>query len=1109
MRSAYRANDAARHIISRHEDLLGYPCDASLMVGFCGQVAWAHNEGVKANLFDRDVSRPGLFVRPAQEETGGFEFFDLTRNKITIERALSFSPRNDAPLTLAFSDLYKPRGGMGAPSEDEYTARLRSMLVPGATIDGQVVANDPLSGVPQLIYGVLPHLDAQGDIVMLEVEPEDAPRPSDDLAGIVGGTHTPTSDPAPPSGSGAPLASPSGGGASSVVGTPPSPTPAPPLPAPRGRRHAPSRPPRPPPSASESDIAAVALSRNSVLYFDKFPLHTSITVDPAGKEPAAGHIPSLSRLRLLRYASSRTLAEFFEAHPGTRAEARQDLLWDVQRDITRIQAPTQALPALVARVSSLFSPKRRPHGWVEPHDAEYEAWITMMELRLRPKPLHGRVLRVLTSPSSPAPHPEHGDTMRLAHQQRQELDRLDGLEDQPPFNVPSDFERLTACPGDPRLYAPAYLAAEAIARAGAVADYSEDPDGPQFGPSFHIPPSAVIFAAFGVDTDADPTPQVTGPTPVVTPPTPGGPQPAGTDPRAIPPPNVKAAMALPGFRDEHGWYAAMLKELNRVKNFKAWKVVSVGEMKRNERKYPGKVSLGFIVSVLTCKSNPDGGEIFNKFRIAVAESKGTELSVGQTYSSCADDISNRVITAIGPSIRAHQTTIDVGGAYYFGIPPTMEEGGRLLYAVMPPWLHAFGCDSDGTPYTTYGADGTRNVLLIQGNMPGRADAGNIWQKRFDTFLRGYGLRQLATDRRVWVLKSVRGILIIHDHVDDSRLTCTTPEARSHFYLAWAAEFNSAPESSELNEAFTGLRHREVRPGATEITCKAVIHSLVDLIAPFKEFFSLTIPAAPLPHSALKLLREQPEHQAEIRPDLIPHAQKIAGTIGFIVTSVRPDAYFAYCVLAAYVNGTRMSELAFRLLIRIARYLTHTIHLGLTLISPPPAPLGGLTSPPPGLDFYSTYVDSAHGNAPNGLSYGGFIILCDGGGALAWKCLAPAAGDDSTGAAELRMGTLAYKYILALRSLQQDLDIGVGPTLPTPLYTDAQAMIDGTGCERLKKSSRWMATRYAMIRWGLRCRSIRLAKVAADDNCSDIVTKVLTGELFERHRHTILGLAAHI
>jgi hypothetical protein len=138
----------------------------------------------------------------------------------------------------------------------------------------------------------------------------------------------------------------------------------------------------------------------------------------------------------------------------------------------------------------------------------------------------------------------------------------------------------------------------------------------------------------------------------------------------------------------------------------------------------------------------------------------------------------------------------------------------------------------------------------------------------------------------------------------------------------------------------------------------------------------------------------------------------------------------------------------------------------------------------------------------------FVITCHGGGALAWKCAAPAAGDDSTGSAELRMGTLAYKYIPALRTLQRDLDVGVAPTVPTPLYSDAQAMIDGTGCERLKKSSRWMASRwrYAVIRWGLACQTIALMKVPAADNCADIVTKCLTGEAFYRHRRTILGLA---
>ena len=104
-----------------------------------------------------------------------------------------------------------------------------------------------------------------------------------------------------------------------------------------------------------------------------------------------------------------------------------------------------------------------------------------------------------------------------------------------------------------------------------------------------------------------------------------------------------------------------------------------------------------------------------------------------------------------------------------------------------------------------------------------------------------------------------------------------------------------------------------------------------------------------------------------------------------------------------------------------------------------------------------------------------------------------------------MGTLALKYIVGLRTIQRDLAVAVGPTMPTVLFTDAQALIDGTGCERLQKSSRWMASRYAMIRWGLRCGTIDLQKVPAADNCADIVAKCLTGGVFEKHRATILGL----
>ena len=159
--------------------------------------------------------------------------------------------------------------------------------------------------------------------------------------------------------------------------------------------------------------------------------------------------------------------------------------------------------------------------------------------------------------------------------------------------------------------------------------------------------------------------------------------------------------------------------------------------------------------------------MLNKFRIAISEGSHQPGVPIETHSSCADDITNRLISALAPALGAEQTSIDVGGAYFHGTPPTMAEGGRRLYAAVPPWL----CDFGDYPMLT--ASGRRNLLLITGNMPGRCDAGRIWQARFNVFLVWYGLRQLLTDRRVWVLIARMGTLVIHDHVDDSRSVRTS------------------------------------------------------------------------------------------------------------------------------------------------------------------------------------------------------------------------------------------------------------------------------------------------------------------------------------------------
>jgi hypothetical protein len=390
-------------------------------------------------------------------------------------------------------------------------------------------------------------------------------------------------------------------------------------------------------------------------------------------------------------------------------------------------------------------------------------------------------------------------------------------------------------------------------------------------------------------------------------------------------------------------------------------------------------------------------------------------------------------------------------------------------------------------------------------MPGRCDAGRIWQKHNDRFLLGYGFRQTLTDRRLWVLRNQMGTLLLHDHVDDSRLSATTAAILSHFYRAWAAAFNSPPEPVELSENFTGLRHRRTGPHTTEMSCLGVLRSLSDLIAPYP-MKAGTHFDVPLPVNAIARLRD---NVGPVRPDLVPEAQQIAGTIGFITNQVRPDSHFGYCLLARYLNDERMTQLAFDYLIRIGNYLVSTKELCLTLTAP------SMTSA--GLDLFSVYCDSSMGNIiPEGLSQGGFVLLSNGqpnpdgskngGGAFAWKCEAPVEGDDSSAAAELRMIARAIKYTIAARITQRDLDIGIAPIAPTIIYTDAEAIVSGRASERVAKSSRWMCTRYAMIRWAERSNAARLARVPTEGNCGDIMTKCLTGPTFFRHRATVLGLS---
>ena len=200
----------------------------------------------------------------------------------------------------------------------------------------------------------------------------------------------------------------------------------------------------------------------------------------------------------------------------------------------------------------------------------------------------------------------------------------------------------------------------------------------------------------------------------------------------------------------------------------------------------------------------------------------------------------------------------------------------------------------------------------------------------------------------------------------------------------------------------------------------------------------------------------------------------------------------------------MTALVWRLVLRMAHYLAATIRLHLHLAPPARVQAADGTY---GLDLFECFVDSSHGNGEGGLGYAGYILMSRNrrGGALGWRVILPPMGFDSTAAAELHATTIAFKHTVAIRTLQSELELGVGPTVPTVLLTDAQAVTDGSHMERLNRKTRWLAAKYAMIRWGVACRAIHLARVASEDMVADIVTKAIVGAAFYALRARVLGL----
>lgn len=546
---------------------------------------------------------------------------------------------------------------------------------------------------------------------------------------------------------------------------------------------------------------------------------------------------------------------------------------------------------------------------------------------------------------------------------------------------------------------------------------------------------------------------------------------------------ASAEWLIPG-----GWKEAVQRDLSQGERRKAWSVVPRSRYYESIAKYGrdrvDKKHLAFDFKEKTTVQ--DKKMTRRKARVCVAD-RVQDGKVPDTFSPTVAPSSRKLMAqllALLPGATSDQN--DVEGAYYNGTPVHPDDGGRVLFCEIPAELMEFG-------YEVWAEDGSRNLLEITGNVPGRQEAGKIWGDEYAKFFCECGMTQSVVDRRIFFRREDKlRIMIVAVYVDDSWRVCTCPKLRAELNEKWKQRFSLAADVEETEGDFCGTHITQHADGSVELTGGRLYQDLELKLQDHPLPHGYTV-AYPMSHDALNALRSAPSDSNPLQDSTLQSAARsILGLGGFIVCNLRPDGYFAFVVLTQHI-AHHFTLAVWKALLRWAYYLIDTQQLRLTYH-------------PSSEWSWCLHSDSAFSNAMEGGSFGGFTFRLEGDSALIdWRCLVPRVFTDSSAAAELTIAAMAVKSALGYRILLNQL--GLLQPEPTVVYLDAKAVINGAEMERVTREMRFMAVRYSMLRQAVVDGKVTLGKVDSELNEADGFTKPLVGPNFEKWRALVLGLSS--
>ena len=424
-------------------------------------------------------------------------------------------------------------------------------------------------------------------------------------------------------------------------------------------------------------------------------------------------------------------------------------------------------------------------------------------------------------------------------------------------------------------------------------------------------------------------------------------------------------------------------------------------------------------------------------------------------------------------------SLDLAGAYLYANPS------RIVYLRAPGHLQDI-LDPSEIPMTPSGKPA--RYFRAARAVYGCRSACKDFYVHYATWLREHGFTQSTVDACVWFrFRGPKDFVILLTHSDDNLCVGLGDASKKELMEAWSADFDQSPDSAGVDNLheFLGLRV-DCKDDHMLISAPAIIAKLPAMVGSCPSSCSSPLSVTHGCDDPVDPVKNPPyEGKIDLRQPL--------GVCLFVALSCRPDVAHAAIWLSSYVGRKILTKNVARQVNRLAWYLVTTLETHVLCFRKSDGVLRAL-------------MDASLANDASLKSWYGFsTTLGVNTGVIAFRSALARSIVASTRDSELLACLHCTYRVFALRLFLAE--IGLQQVAPTPMGSDAMAVIQGVSVKTVHRDSRWSAIRFAVIKQAMEDLLISCYHLPGTDNGSDIYTKILPPALHFKHAMHQLGWPA--